>query len=81
MCVTLEVFSALCFLFIGYAMTRKLPHRKFEWMTSLELNHLKDHILDLSPEDSTQYIVECDLHVPRHLMKELAEMPPGIYHF
>lgn len=58
--------------FFSWSMVQHLPKCDFKWVKDLE----KSRFWDVEDDSSTGYILEVDLHVPRHQHNRLSDLPP-----
>ena len=60
----------------GKSMSFKLPCKNFRWLSKNEIRSL--NIGDLDPEGDTCYILEVDLHYPKHLHDHHNDFPLAV---
>jgi hypothetical protein len=57
----------------GWAMCQFLPYKNLKFVDDVQLWKILE-----TPDDSDiGYIIECDLHFPRHLHDKFKELPPA----
>ena len=57
------------------AQSAHMPIGDYEWASTQEIAHLQDHLLDISNDSTTGYILEVDLEYPSHLHETHDTLP------